>query len=143
MRALLPQHASASAPQDAHSRRFSEMGTHAFATWGVLAHARYARNVQVAPGWVNPEFMRGFTFDGAAPTSLPSVGASSLGGVKAGQTDGPAKENQVRACEVAASASRSANANAASERRQEMAGCGSCEAASVTCRTASSSCRSL
>ena len=109
---------------DAHSRRFSEMGMRSFVSWGVLAHARFARNMQVAPGWVNPEFMRGFTFDGAAPTTLPSVGASSLGGVKAGQTDGPAKENQVRACEVAASASRSANVSAASERRLETAGFG-------------------
>lgn len=58
---------------------------------------------QVPGGWVNPEFMRGFTFDGALPAALPPQGASSLGGVTADQlraiqagqsVSGPAKENQ-------------------------------------------------
>jgi len=58
---------------------------------------------QVPGGWVNPEFMRGFTFDGASPAAPPPQGASSLGGVTADQlraiqagqsVSGPAKENQ-------------------------------------------------
>lgn len=61
---------------------------------GGAAAAPVGNIAQVPGGWVNPEFMRGFTFDGAVATSPPAVGASSLGGVKAGQTDGPAKENQ-------------------------------------------------
>jgi len=40
--------------------------------------------VQVAGGWVSPEFMRGFTFDTASSAALPAVGFATLGGVKAG-----------------------------------------------------------
>lgn len=70
---------------------------------------------QVAAGWVNPEYMRGFTFDGAAVAAPPAQGASSLGGITSDQlaelraaqaasgqeaqgwssaVSGPAKENQ-------------------------------------------------
>ena len=51
---------------------------------------------QVAPGWVNPEFMRGFTFDTATQAAPYAVGASSLGGVNSPSAGGGAKENQVR-----------------------------------------------
>ena len=41
---------------------------------------------QVAAGWVNPEYMRGFTFDGAAVAAPPAQGASSLGGITSSAT---------------------------------------------------------
>ena len=47
---------------------------------------------QVPGGWVNPEFMRGFTFDGASPAAPPPQGASSLGGVTADQLAQPEKK---------------------------------------------------
>jgi len=62
--------------------------------FGGAAAAPVGDIAQVAPGWVNPEFMRGFTFDTATQAAPYAVGASSLGGVNSPSAGGGAKENQ-------------------------------------------------